>query len=333
MDTYNFFYERPVGSRQMYENINREPTPYEILGIPYNSDKTTIKNAYRTLAKQWHPDKNKEPQAAQKFKEINNAYESLTKCNPNEINFEELFEEGIDTIIGNLFSGMMNMKENDTSSSILQDVNVTLEELYTGTTKIIQYTRNKIDKTVENTMCDRCKGSGVVSIIEKLNAIMLSQKMDKCPQCNGKGFSGTILQNILEEVTVTIPPGTALDEKIIIKEQGNESLNGLKGDLIIQTVSHNHEYYSRLGDDLSIEIDVSFKEAMLGFERIIPKLDGTNLKLKFKGPIQFGKRKIIKGKGMPLLHKKEKGNLIINFKFNLPKKLSEEQKTIIEQNF
>ena len=152
MDTYNFFYERPMGSRQMYDNDNREPTPYEILGVPHNADKQQIKNAYRTMALKWHPDKNKDPQAAQRFKEINNAYENLTKCNPNEINFEELFGGGIDEILGNLFGGMMNIHKNDSSSSILQDINVTLEELYTGTSKVIQYTRTIVDTNVKNVM-------------------------------------------------------------------------------------------------------------------------------------------------------------------------------------
>ncbi len=334
MDTYNFFYERPMGSRQMYDNNNnREPTPYEILGIPPNADKKQIKNAYRTMALKWHPDKNKDPQAAQRFKEINNAYENLTKCNPEEINFEELFGGGIDEILGNLFDGMMNIHKNNTSSSILQDINVTLQELYTGTSKIIQYTRTTVDTTVENKMCERCKGSGVVSVIEKLNAIMLSQRMNQCPQCDGKGFSGTLKNGVLEEITVTIPPGTQCDEKIIIKGKGNESLNGEKGDLIVQTVYYPHDYYERVGNDLELVLKISFKEALLGFEKVVTKLDGTKLKLRFKGPIQHGKQKIIKGKGMTIQNSENKGNLIVHFDFCIPKKLTDEQRTMIEQCF
>lgn len=332
MKNNNFFYERPQGSRQMYEFDNRELTPWEILGIAPNADEKTIKNAYRKLARKWHPDKNTDPQAEQRFKEINGAYEKLSKVRPEDINFEELFGSGMEEILGGLFGNMMNLHENNKSVSILHDVNVTLEELYTGTEKIIQYTRDIIDPKVQNEMCSRCKGSGMVSIIEKLNAIMLSQRMNKCQHCNGKGFSGHIIEK-LEEINVTIPPGTANDEKIVLQNLGHENLNGSKGDLIVQTVSHQHDFYERRGNDLQCEIKIAFKEAMLGFEKIIPKLDGTKLKLKFKGPIQFGKVKRIKEKGMPILNTHEHGNLNIHFVFNLPKVLTEEQKTLIDENF
>jgi len=131
MEQANFFYERPMGSR-FSKNQNREPTPHEVLGIPHNSDDTAIKNAYRKLARQWHPDKNPGNgiEADKKFKEINDAYEKLTKIKANEINFEELFSEGLDELFGGIFQGMMQPINQKYKQTIIQEVSFSLEELY-----------------------------------------------------------------------------------------------------------------------------------------------------------------------------------------------------------
>lgn len=224
--------------------------PYQTLGIHDLASNNEIKRAFRGLAKLYHPDKNKSSAAENTFKQINEAYNQTLKIN-----------------------------QENKYTSIIVVVPTTLEELYNGTHKTVEYTR-----------------------ITK--------------------------QNIEEPTTlqVYIPPGTPNDEKIIITAMGNEKEK--TGDLIIQTVYTPHSVFTRENNDLHINIFLTFKESLIGTTKTITKLDGTPMKLKFKGPIQHGKQVVFKNKGM-----NNKGNLVAHITTEFPTCLTQEQKETIEQYF
>jgi len=327
-----FFYERPIGSRHQ-KNISHsvKATPYEILGVHPNADENTIKAAYRKLAILWHPDKNpnNQEEAEDKFKEINQAYEKLTQVNPDNFNFEEFFNSPEIDVLGSLFSAVFqgNINKKRIGKSIIKELEITLEEIYLGIDKTIFYTKKVIDTNFPTSMCKRCQGKGVVSIIEKINAMMMSQKMNSCEDCKGEGYQGKIIKETVK-ININIPPGIQDNEKIIIKQEGHHIIGGKPGDLIVQLTTLPHKFYKREFNNLYSDIKITFREAMLGFEKNIKFLDNKTLKLKVSGPIKIGKIKKISGRGMT-----QQGTLFVNFVFELPNKLTDEQQKTIQDLF
>lgn len=275
---------------------------YNAIGINSNSTEEEIKKAWRTLAKKFHPDKNEEPEAEKKFKEINNAYDELIEQKTEILIFEEPWHK-----------------------DILEEFYITLEELYKGTTIKIVYQKEIIDTDFTNEKCEKCLGTGLSSILE-----IIAQKSEKCSECKGKGYNG-MLKKIQSEIEINIEPGTQNDPKFVFEEKGNQLLNGSYGDLIIQGITEEHKIFKRFGNDLHVNFHVTFKESLLGFERTIIKLDGSKFKFKFKGPIQYNKKKVLKHKGFKISDKR--GDMVITITFNNPICLTNEQKNVISNFF
>ena len=316
--------------------------PYEILEIPPGSDENVIKQAYKKKAMKWHPDKNPTQKefAESKFKEINEAYEKLTEVNPNTFDLNELFGGGLDgmDVLGSLFENLMggmnppNRQPNKrVGKSLIQEINITLEEVYSGCTKVVEFVRNVVDPTVPNVMCTKCEGMGKIVFIEKINEMMMAQRMQVCQNCQGNGYTGVLIE---EKCTkeIDIPINIAEGEMIINKKEGNQIIGGDSGDLIIHINVDKHKLFKRKGNDLYCEVKVSFKKAMLGFSYNLDFLDNTQLKFKVSGPLKIGKVQKIKGKGM-LIKDNIYGDLFIDFVFSLPKKLSDEQRELIKEHF
>ena len=129
-------------------------------------------------------------------------------------------------------------------------------------------------------------------------------------------------------MNIKVPPKTQDNEKLVFKNGGNQKLDGTYGDLIVQLVNFEHSKYKRNDNDLQTTVNVSFRDAMLGFEKTIKKLDGSEFVLKVKGPVKIGKVVRLKGYGMT-----NSGYMIINIKFNMPKRLNQEQYDAIKDNF
>ena len=160
--------------------------------------------------------------------------------------------------------------------------------------------------------CDRCGGTG--EIIET-----------PCPDCNG---SGHIRKNV--KINVNIPAGVDNDSIIPLRGQGEPGVNGgPAGDLYIVIRVKPHKMFKRKGSDLQLEIPISFEQAALGAEIIVPTLEE---KIKYKVPAgtQPGTKFRIKGKGVPNVRNGRKGDLYIKVNLEVPTKLNAEQKKAVE---
>jgi len=307
-------------------------SPYTILGVNKQSTEQEIRKAYISLAMKWHPDKNPDnkEEAEIKFKEINEAYDSLSNVSPSV--FSDLFPNSDMTdILATLFGNFVR-EDKKPSGTVLCDTNVTLNELYTGTIKIINYERKILDTTIPNKICEQCKGRGFISFFKtNTNSISLEEESSKCKNCNN-GFTGKLITKN-ETMTFEIKPGTQDDHKIVIPNMGNQTLYGNIGDLVIQLVNHKHYFYTRSNDDLLIKYNLTFKEALLGFKRKIKTLDDKLIKLKVKGPFKMGEKKIINGLGMPIQDTNKFGNLVISLTFDMPNNLNNKQIKAISNSF
>ncbi len=313
---------------------------YEILGVSRDASEKEIKQAYRRLARKYHPDLNPGDKSAEaKFKEINQAYEVLSDPEKRkkydqfgeQWEYAEQFAKAggqsgvrwdfsqgdtifqysdlgsLDDILNRLFGdSVMDFRRGPPRGQALEfPIEVSLEETYRGSTRIIQL------QTEEP--CTACGGTGKVG-------------SRVCTMCNGAG--GKIITKRLE---VKIPAGVKDGSKIrIAREGGPGRTGGTKSDLYLVVKVLPHQLFERKGDDLYTEVPVPLTTAILGGEVKVPTLNGT-LSLKIPPETQNGKVFRLTGKGMPRLDNSGYGNMYAKVKVVLPTNLTEEEKKLFER--
>jgi len=315
---------------------------YRILGVNKSASEKEIKQAYRRLARKHHPDLNPNDKSAEaRFKEINAAYEVLS--NPEKRKKYDQFGEqweyaeqfakarGQERVqwdsgkggttfeygdlgeFGDIFSSLFGdsgigsrmKRAPQRGQDIESAIEVSLEEAYRGSTRIIQF------QTAEP--CIACGGTGRVG-----NRV--------CTICNGTG--GKVLPKRLE---VKIPAGVQDGSRIRIAGEGNPGrAGGNKGNLYLVAKVLPHKLFERKGDDLYTEASLPLATAMLGGEVGLPALNG-NISLRIPPETQNGKVFRLAGKGMPVLGNANFGNMFAKVKVVLPANLTEEERKLFER--
>ena len=314
---------------------------YSTLGVNRNASEHEIKQAYRKLARQYHPDVNPNDKSAEaKFKEINQAYEVLSDKenrqkydqygdqwqyaeqfakarNQQQSPFRDFsqagesqgfrFEEAdLNNLFGDLFSGGIRSRRTRPSrgQDIEHPIEVTLEEAYNGATRLISLETSE--------PCSRCHGTGRIKNVP-------------CPVCQG---TGEVPQ--LKRIEVKIPPGVKDGSRIRIAGKGGEGYGGARGDLYLQISVKPHRLFERKGNDLYIEVEVPLVVAVLGGEAQVPTLKGK-IALKIPPETQNGRTFKLSKQGMPHLGNSSHGDLLAKVKVVLLKNLSPKEKEIFEQ--
>jgi molecular chaperone DnaJ len=315
---------------------------YQILGVSKNASEKEIKQAYRRLARKHHPDLNPGDKSAEaRFKEINAAYEVLS--NPEkrkkydqfgdqwehaeqfakaggrggvQWNFGQggtAFEYGDVGDFGDIFSSLFGdaragsrvRRGPQRGQDIESPIEVSLEEAYHGSTRVIQLQGQE--------PCTACGGTGRVG-----NRV--------CTICSGTGVKVTP-----RRLEVKIPAGVKEGSRIRIAGEGVPGrAGGSKGDLYLVVKVLPHTFFERKGDDLYTDVSVPLATAILGGEIILPTLNG-NLSLKIPPETQNGKVFRLAGKGMPQLGNANHGNLFAKVKVVLPTNLTEEERKLFER--
>jgi DnaJ-class molecular chaperone len=315
---------------------------YQILGVNRNATEKDIRQAYRRLARKYHPDLNSGDKSAEaKFKEINAAYEVLSDPekrrkydqfgdqwqyaeqfakSPGRGNVKRDFDRGnisfefgnpsdFGDIFADLFSdfgtGPRMGRRPQRGQDIDYPVEVSLEEAYHGSKRTIEL------QTEEP--CTACGGTGRVG-----NRV--------CTICNGAG--GKVVPKRLE---VKIPAGVKDGSRIRIAGEGRSNLaGGKKGDLYLVVKVLPHQVFERKGDDLYTEVSVPLATAMLGGEARLPTLN-SNLILKIPPETQNDRVFRLAGKGMPRLGDTKYGDMLARVKVVLPTNLTDGEKQLFEK--
>jgi molecular chaperone DnaJ len=322
---------------------------YDILGVTRSASEKDIKQAYRKLARKYHPDLNPGNKASEAtFKEINQAYEVLsdkdkrqkydqfgdqwqhadqftqagrqqtqnwdfTQGDGSGFNFAEGDSGGLDSLFTELFSGRRGSRTGTyrqapqarRGQDIESPIEVTLEEAYHGTNRTISL------QTEET--CTACQGTGQIHNL-------------LCSVCRGAGVVPRI--NRLE---VKIPAGVDNGSRVRIAGKGQPGYNrGPSGDLYLVISISPHDTFERHGDDLSVQIPVPLKTAMLGGEVQVPTPKGK-LSLKIPQETQNGRVFRLSGQGMPHLGSSSRGDILAKVNVILPTGLSEKQKELFKQ--
>ncbi|XP_037052364.1 dnaJ homolog subfamily A member 2-like [Bradysia coprophila] len=341
---------------------------YEVLGVTPNSSDSEIKKAYRKLAKEFHPDKN--PEAGDKFKEISFAYEVLSDPEKKQTydryglkGLQEGMESGgghdvFSRFFGGFFGGMGGMGgrgRQQAEDKILQQP-VTLEDLYNGGKEIpLEFKRivlcAKCDgrggKSGTAKRCHTCQGTGTKVTLQHVHIGIARQIHSKCTDCKGKGeaFSerdtcgdcrGYGTKEEMKVLQVHIDKGMQHMQKILYRDEGNQTPDCDKGNVIVVLACRPHETFHRNGSNLIVRHTISLTEALCGFQLPIKHLDGRNLVLSCApgDVIKSDTVKALIGEGMPIYKNPfEKGNLYIEFVIDFPPNnfATEEQMQMLEK--
>lgn len=338
---------------------------YDVLGVSKNATDDEIKRAYRTLAKKYHPDVSKEPNAAEKFKEVQEAYECLSDPQKRE-QYNQFGHEGpnmgsgfggfdfggsgfgFEDIFSSFFGGgsrKASKSEPIRGKSLKATVTLTFEEAAFGAEKELTVTKYETCHDCSGTgaqskddveVCKRCHGSGRV-FVEQNSFFGKIRTETVCPDCHG---NGTIIKNkcstchgegrILKKSTIKyrIPSGVEDGQTLTLPGKGEAGINGgLYGDLYINVRVQKHEFFERDGLDIYLEMPITFSQAALGDNIEAPTLNGK-VSLKIPAGTQTGTKFKLVNKGITNSRTGSTGNEYVIVNVITPTRLTAEQKDL-----
>jgi len=344
-------------------------TLYETLGVAKNASQDEIKKAYRKLARQYHPDRNPDDEAAEaKFKEVQTAYDVLS--DPEKRKQYDAFGNGrgrgggpgggvpfdfnlsdfdLGDILGGVFGrgargGGARRPQAQRGADIEAVVNLSFEDSLKGVQTQIPVDVELPCRECGGTgaqpgtapvICPECNGRGVVS--ESQGLFALSQP---CPRCRGNGTvieqpcrhcKGSGRERRIKTYTVKIKPGVKDATRIRLKGKGEAGQNGgPAGDLVVLVHVDASPTYERRGDDLVVQAPVSYVTAVLGGKVDVPTPDGA-VSLKIPAGSEDGKLIRIKGRGAPRINGSGKGDVLARVRIQVPKRVNKKERELLEQ--
>lgn len=354
---------------------------YETLGVSRSASEKDIKSAFRKLARQWHPDVNKEPGAQEKFQEIARAYEVLSDSQKRQ-RYDQFGEAGVsgmgagggpdmssvnlEDILGDLFGSAFGggmggfggmggrgqqrgRRDGPQKGSDLQsEIEIPFMDACFGGERKVQVRReevcpacdgNGMRKDATETRCRTCNGRGVtMQVMQTPLGVMQTQQV--CPSCQGSGIDPSALctncrgkgtETQVKTVSVKVPAGVDDGNQMRVRGEGDKGVKGgPPGDLYITARVKPSPNFERQGADIYTEATIDVFDAILGTTVQVETIDG-NVEIKVPAGTQPETRMRIRNRGVPKLGKSgERGDHYINVKVAMPKSLSPEQRTLVE---
>lgn len=334
---------------------------YALLGIDKSASQADIKKAYRKAALQHHPDKVPEERRAESeatFKAVTQAYEILRdeeKRHLYDTHGMAAFDPsragpgGAEVDLNDILAQMFGMgmgggavpKRPRRGHDEEQQYEVSLEELYKG--KTVKFAANKqvvCDKckgsgakeNVKPQQCDRCKGAGIQEAFRQIGPGLVRKEVIPCDHCGGSGMyykekdrckkcKGKRTVEETKALEIYIPRGSMQGERIVLEGEADQHPEQLPGDIIFTLVEKPHDVFTRIGNDLSADLNVTLAEALSGFSRVVLKhLDGRGIHIEFPRGKILRPNEVLKvpGEGMPLKRGEMKGDLYLIAKIEFP---------------
>lgn len=338
---------------------------YDRLGLSKDASQDEIKRAYRKLSKKYHPDINKEPGAEEKYKEILEAYETLSDAQKRAA-YDQYGPDGangfggqgsfggfdggagfggFEDIFSSFFGGGATRNPNAPrqGDDLQYRVNLSFEEAVFGAEKEIHYNREVTCKTCSGSgakpgtspvTCGRCHGHGVINVDTQTPLGMMRRQVT-CDVCHGTGQEikdpcqtchGTGREKQSHTVSVKIPAGVETGQQIRLAGQGEAGFNGGPyGDLFVVINVNPSDKFTRDGSTIYYTLNISFVQAALGDTVEVPTVHG-NVEMVIPAGTQTDKTFRLKGKGAPRLRGGSQGDQLVTVKIVTPTKLNDAQK-------
>lgn len=341
---------------------------YEVLGVARDASDQELKSAYRKQALKYHPDRNPGDQAAEeKFKEASEAYQVLSDGDKRAA-YDRFGHAGVSgsgpsgfggfsgsvdlgDIFGDLFGEMFNMgggaqrqTRQRRGEDLRFDLTIDFEDSFFGKETEVKIRRFEACVTCHGTgsasgrgpsTCPQCQGRGQIRYQQGFFSVARTCSAcggagmivsDPCSTCHGE-------TRVAKEVklSVKVPPGVEEGTRIRYSGEGDTGRSGgPSGDLYIVLSIRAHDFFQRDGYDLHCVIPISFPQAALGAEIEIPGIDGA-VSLKIPEGTQSGRELRVRGRGVPYLNEKGRGDMIVRVVVQIPKKLTRAQRELVEQ--
>jgi len=340
---------------------------YEVLGVPRNASADDLKRAYRRLARQYHPDVNKEPGAEDRFKQINEAYEVLgdpdkrarydrfghagVQGNAAGAGFEGFgfgFDDIFESIFGGTRRGASARRRPQRGQDLRYDLRIAFEEAVFGCSKEIEAYRHEPCPTCNGSgakpgtspvRCRECNGTGEVRHVQRS---LLGQfvNVTTCPRCRGTGEEiptpcpechGHKLVQRARRLGVRIPAGVDDGTRIRLTGEGElGTLGGPPGNLYVFISVEPHPFFVRQENDIILELEINVAQAALGDVVHVPTLDGEE-ELAIPAGTQTGEVFRLRGRGVPYLRRAGRGDQLVVVTVSVPTKLTDRQRELFEE--
>ena len=338
---------------------------YDRLGVSKDASQDEIKRAYRKMSKKYHPDINKEPGAEEKYKEVQEAYETQSD-DQKRAAYDQYGPDGangfggqggfggfdggagfggFEDIFSSFFGGGATRNPNAPrqGDDLQYRVNLSFEEAIFGAEKEVHYNREATCKTCSGSgakpgttpvTCGRCHGQGVINVDTQTPLGMMRRQVT-CDVCHGTGQEikepcqtchGTGHEKQSHKVSVKIPAGVETGQQIRLAGQGEAGFNGGPyGDLFVIINVNPSDKFTRDGSTIYYTLNISFVQAALGDTVEVPTVHG-NVEMTIPAGTQTGKTFRLKGKGAPRLRGGSQGDQHVTVKIVTPTKLNDAQK-------
>ncbi|MET3558814.1 molecular chaperone DnaJ [Streptococcus rupicaprae] len=342
---------------------------YDRLGVSKSASQDEIKKAYRKLSKKYHPDINKEAGAEQKYKDIQEAYETLgdeqKRASYDQFGpagagggfggggfggFDGGGFGGFEDIFSSFFGGggaSRNPNAPRQGDDLQYRINLKFEEAIFGTEKEVKYNREASCHTCHGSgakpgtspvTCGRCHGSGVINVDTQTPLGMMRRQVT-CNVCHGRGQEikdpcqtchGTGHEKQAHSVTVKIPAGIETGQQIRLSGQGEAGINGGPyGDLYVVVNVQASDKFERQGTTIYYDLNISFVQAALGDTVDIPTVHG-DVEMTIPAGTQTGKKFRLRGKGAPQLRGSGQGDQFVTVNIVTPTKLNDKQREALK---
>ena len=342
---------------------------YDALGVQKGANKDLIKDAYRKLALEFHPDRNKDPEAEARFKEISEAYAVLSddekrrqydsfgkegvyqRYSNEEIfrgaDFGEFFRgSGFNDIFSQFFGG--RVQQTNRGEDLTYHLQLKLEDVVSETTKEIEVPRDEVCSVCNGSgakpgtspkECSTCRGTGQVQRVQSAGFTRLV-RIIQCGKCGGRGYTidspcrqcrGEGTERKTRRIRVVIPPGVDDGHTLRLRGEGNAGENGVPpGDLYVMINILPHNVFKRNENDIYVAAKIGVVDAILGTEVTVPTLYGA-VKLSVPNGTQPGTVFKVKGKGLSSSGGWGKGDQYVKVDVEIPKNVSGNQKELLKK--
>jgi molecular chaperone DnaJ len=336
---------------------------YEVLGVARNASPDEIRRAFRRLARQYHPDVNRDASAGERFKEINEAYEVLSNAEKRR-HYDRFGHAaaaspfgstgagfGIDEIFETFFGGMGRggaSRRPARGADLRYDLELSFDEAVFGVTKEIEVPRTVpcsrcggggAEPGSSPARCPQCNGAGEVRRVQQsifgqfVNVTVCDRCRGRgevitqpCKECGGRGAVQTV-----RRIAVPIPAGVDDGQQMHLPGEGElGARGGPPGDLYVVIAAAPHDVFKRQDTNIIYDLLINVAQAALGDELEVPTIDGRE-KLKIPPGTQSGAVLRLRGKGVPRLRGPGRGDQLIRVRVVIPQELTEEQRQLFER--